>query len=451
MDELVAAGLDVARLNLSHGARNEHLTAAATVRAAGTAAGRDIGILVDLPGPKLRLGPLEAGAIELEVGTRVALAGGGDVLAGGDVFLPLQDAEVLSTLREGDRILLADGAAELRCVSEWHDGRVIAEVVHGGLVRSRAGVNVPADRFATEVVAAADDAQLALVADLAPDYVGQSFVRSAAEVTALRQRLPAGIRMVAKIETRPAVDAIESILGVADGIMIARGDLGVELPFESVPIVQKDLAAAALRAGRPSIVATQMLESMVDAPRPTRAEASDVANAILDGADAVMLSAETAIGSYPVEALRAAARIAVVTDQHASVPGLPGPDAARFEADRDARATTLAAVTMAHADPDVVALACFTRSGRTARLLSALRPSVGIRAFTASAEVARSLSLNRGVTATALSHAEAEEQLISDVILTQLRADQSMPPDAAVVLVRAGVGGGPNTLAILRL
>ena len=447
--ELVSAGLDVARINLSHGSHADHTAAARAIRSAAANAGRHVGILVDLPGPKLRLGNLVDDAIELSVGSTVAFGRHGRDTAPASVVLPLAERTDIDALQQGDRVLLADGAVELRVEVAAAGRGIVATVVSGSLVRSRAGVSIPAERIGGADLAAADDVHLPHLLRLAPDYVGQSFIRSAAEVAALRQRLPAGMRIVAKIETRPAVDAIESILEVADAIMVARGDLGVELPFESVPLVQKDLVTAALRAGRPSIVATQMLESMVDAPRPTRAEASDVANAILDGADAVMLSAETAIGSYPVAAVRAAGAIAAATDSRPSTSGRAVPDVEALEADPDARATTLAAVTMAHADPDVVALACFTRSGRTARLLSALRPHVPIRAFTPSAAVARSLSLHRGITATSLASTLADEGL-SEVIAAALVADESISPGAAVVLVRSSVGSGPNTLEVLR-
>jgi pyruvate kinase len=288
--------------------------------------------------------------------------------------------------------------------------------------------------------------------ELEPDFVGQSFVRSADDIRELRARLPERMRIVAKIETRPAVERIAAILEVADAIMVARGDLGVELPFEQVPLVQKDLVRAALAAGRPSIVATQMLESMVEAPRPTRAEASDVANAVLDGADAVMLSGETAIGAWPVEALRAAASICAATDVH-QAPSRPPLVTPAFEVDPDARAVGVAAIAMVDADPDVVGIACYTRSGRTARLLSALRPHVPIVAFTSTAACARSLSLRRGVQPVVLDVDDDDPGAIAKAVTEALAggvAGAESSAGKAVVLVQTSSAGGTNSLEVLR-
>jgi pyruvate kinase len=445
---LVREGLDVARVNLSHGSEDDHHRAAAAVRAAARAVGRPVGILVDLPGPKIRLAQLPGGQRDLRPGEQAWLSGPGD--AGPD-RLPLGDAAVLDNLRPGDRILLADGAAELRVITAGSP--VAVEVVRGGTVRSRQGVSVPAERMPADALGRADEALLPHLLDLAPDFVGESFVCSAADVALLRSRLPTGMQVVAKIETRPALEAQDEIIAAADAIMVARGDLGVELPFEQVPLAQKDLVRSALAAGKPSIVATQMLESMVHAARPTRAEAGDVANAILDGADAIMLSAETAVGRYPLEALRAAASISRSTDAH-QAPTRPPEGTPDFGVDHDARALALAAVAMADAHPEVVAMACYTHSGRTPRRLASLRPSVPILAFTPTPECARRLTLLRGVEPAVLEVQPDDPPSIARAVVEAIRAGRSgWRPERgdAVALVQTSVRGGPNALELLRL
>ena len=450
VDRLIEAGLDIARINFSHGTEAEHLHTAEVVRAAAAAAGRTVGILADLPGPKLRLGQLEPDPLELETGSTVELIG--PEATGTATSLRLADGSVATSLRLDDRILLADGAAELRVVGR-DDGVAICTVVRGGTVRSHQGVNVPAARLDPDALGHADEAVIPHLLAVAPDFAGQSFVRSAADVRLLRSRIPETIGIVAKIETRPAIDDIEAILEAADGIMVARGDLGVELPFEHVPLVQKDLVRAALAAGKPSIVATQMLESMIGAPRPTRAEAGDVANAIIDGADAVMLSGETAIGAFPLESLQAMERIAACTDAFKQ-PTRPPAGTPSFGPDVDARALATAAVSMADTDPDVVALACYTHSGRTPRRLSSLRPGVPIAAFTPTAPIARSLTLRRAVHPVVMAVDPEDPAAISEAVIHALRergSELDLRADDAIVLVQTSVRGGPNALELLRL
>ncbi len=449
VDRLVEAGLDIARINFSHGSDDDHLRAAEVVRTAAAAAGRQVGILVDLPGPKLRLARLHIEPVVLEPGAKVTLTG--PAVAASDTSLPLLDGAVAARLRIGDRVLLADGVAELRVIGSGHDA-AITEVVRGGQVRSRQGVNVPAERMVADALGRADEAVIPHLLEIHPDFAGQSFIRSARDVRTLRARLPDDIRIVAKIETRPALDDIEAILESADAIMVARGDLGVELPFEQVPLAQKDLVGAALKAGKPSIVATQMLESMTKAPRPTRAEASDVANAIIDGADAVMLSGETAVGDFPLESLRAAVRIASRTDAY-KAPTRPALGTPSFGPDIDARALAVAAVAMADSDPDVVGFACYTHSGRTPRRLSSLRPGMTIAAFTPTAACARSLTLQRGVHPIVMEVEPDDPVSISGAVIAALKAGRGalgLQPDDAIVLVQTSVRGGPNALELLR-
>ena len=449
VDRLIEAGLDIARINFSHGTPEDHLRTAEVVRAASVQSGRTVGILADLPGPKLRLGILHEDPVVLEPGSTVALSGPDTPSTEHD--LPLGDPDLAARLEPGDRVLLADGAAELR-VAAVQDGAAICEVVRGGPVRTRQGVSVPAERMSPDALDAADAAVIPHLLEVMPDFAGQSFVRSAADVKLLRSRIPDTIRIIAKIETRPALDSIDEILEAADGIMVARGDLGVELPFEQVPLAQKDLVRAALMAGKPSIVATQMLESMVTAPRPTRAEASDVANAIIDGADAVMLSGETAVGAWPLEAVRAMADIARETDVY-KTPTRPPAGTPSFGPDVDARALTLAAVSMADSDPDVVGMACYTHSGRTPRRLASMRPGRPIAAFTPTEAIARSLTLVRGVSPFVMAVEPEEPSAITEAVIAALRegkVELGLGEDDAIVLVQTSVRGGPNALELLR-
>ncbi|HUF06993.1 MAG TPA: pyruvate kinase [Candidatus Binatia bacterium] len=446
--ELIEAGMDVARINFSHGTPESRAGAGRGVRSAAEAAGRGVAILADLPGPKIRLGDLATETLTLEAGAAFALrpadARPGDA-SGAQVSYPRLGADLL----RGDRILLSDGAVELR-VSETGEREVLTEVVRGGTIRSRAGVSVPSDRLSEPALTDADRTWLPDALELGADYIGQSFVRRAADVSELRTLLgPSGPPIVAKIETRPAVEDFDAICGVADAVMIARGDLGVELPYEEVPILQKQLVRRALDRGVPTIVATQMLESMISAPRPTRAEASDVANAIFDGADAIMLSAETAIGAHPILAAQAAERIARLCEEKGAAHLAAG---APPNAETDADALAYAAVALAAADEDVSAIACYTRSGRTARILSALRPRVPIIAFSPSAVVVRRLALPYGVEARACVPPDGVEGRLG-LMAWLVGEDASVPPGSAVVLVAstAGTGTGPNLLEVHRV
>ncbi len=447
VDELAAAGMDVARINFSHGTPADHARSAETVRAAAEAAGRSVALLADLSGPKIRLGDLESDEIELVAGTPFTLHADpwphGDATAAG-----VSHASLADELQRRDRILLADGAAELRVTAT--SGRTIeTEVVRGGVIRPRAGVSVPAERLGGPSLTEKDRADVPRLLELGVDYVAQSFVRRASDVRDLRDLLgPEGPPIVAKIETRPAIDAFESICGEADAVMIARGDLGVELPYEEVPILQKQLVRHALDRGTPSIVATQMLESMISSPRPTRAEASDVANAIFDGADAIMLSGETAIGSHPVLAAEAAIRIARLCEDRgqkllpAGAP--PHPDS-------DASALAYAAAAVAATEHDVTAIACYTRTGRTARMIAALRPRVPVLAFSPSPDVLRRLALVHGVEPRACVPPPDTTGRLG-LMAWLLGEDEALPAGSAVVLVAstATPGSGPNLLELHR-
>jgi pyruvate kinase len=371
-------------------------------------------------------------------GQRFELRPGGD---GNDRGAATTYPGLADDLQAGDRVLLADGAVELTVVEI--DGSVVrTECVAGGVVRSAQGVNVPAERLGLPAVTERDREGLARALDLEVDLVAQSFVRDPADVRELRATMgDRYVPIVAKIETRPAVTNIEEILAEADAIMIARGDLGVELPMEQIPLIQKELVLAARATGRPAIVATQMLESMIHAPRPTRAEATDVANAVLDGADAVMLSGETAVGEHPFEAAAAAATIAAYVEEMGE----------RFRAERAPCRHTSEGAAVAHAaaqipfdDLGIVAITCYTETGRTARLLSAERPDVPVYAFIPPLDVRRAMCLLWGVEALPATTPDDTDAMIA-LMDEGLRAYEVAAAGDAVVMAAASPAGRTTT------
>jgi pyruvate kinase len=445
--DLVAAGMDVARLNFSHGTPASRAAGARATRAASDAAGTSVAVLADLAGPKIRIGDLEGRAVTLEAGRPFTLRMTGDATAS-STGARVSYAGLAADVRPGDRILLADGAVELRVTATAGD--VATEIVRGGTIRSRAGVSVPSDRLSTPALTAKDRADIPRALDIGADYVAQSFVRRATDIAALRSLLGEnGPPIVAKIETRAAIDDFDAILDEVDAVMIARGDMGVELPYEEVPLIQKQLVRRALDRGVPTIVATQMLESMLSSPRPTRAEASDVANAVFDGADAIMLSGETAIGAFPVLAAEAAVRIARICEErgaeHIAIGAPP-------QVESDAGAIAYAAVAVASAEPDIAGIACYTRTGRTARVISSLRPRVPIFAFSPDPAVVRRLALVHGVVARGcVPPAETSGRLA--LMAWLLGEARHVPPGSPVVLVAstAEPGTGPNVLEVHRV
>jgi pyruvate kinase len=387
---LIGAGVDVVRLNLSHGTWASHREAARVIRRESKAAGRHVMILADLPGPKIRLGALPGGRVSLAAGETVRLSGTGVTGA-----LPVLLPRLADAVAPGDRILLADGAVELE-VERVADNVVSCVVTIGGAVSSRKGISLPSASWAPAAFTPADRKALALAIDLGADAVALSFVGAASDIAAARRAATrlgaAGLPFVAKIETRRALADLEAIVAAADGVMVARGDLGVEIPPEEVPPAQRRIVAAARRAARPVIVATQMLVSMVVAPRPTRAEAADVAGAVWEGADAVMLSEETAVGSHPVEAVGTMARIIASAAREAAKDGpADAPDYGTSSA------IGRAACQLAR-DLRAAAIVAATESGHTALMVSRHRPPCPIVGLTPNRTTARRLSLLWGVT-----------------------------------------------------
>jgi len=401
LDEVLAAGVDVVRLNLSHGPIEEHLARLATVRAAAARTGRVIGVLADLPGPKVRAGRFpEAGAVLLE-GHEVALVpGDGDSTA---QRITVDYPTLLDDVGAGDRVVLGDGALSLRVdrVDRPNDC-VSCTVESGGRTTGRPGVHLPSERFRLSAPTAEDLVLAKAMADAGVDFIGLSFVRSAADVHQVRAAIaPSRAHLVAKIETTGAINDLAAIAAAADAVMVARGDLGIEWPLEDVPHLQKHIIRHCVAVGVPVITATQMLESMIHAPAPTRAEVSDVANAVFDGTDAVMLSGETAIGDHPAVVVRTMARIAERAEQEGDYRQWAkklGREQTRSDsiADPVTDAITHAAWQAAN-ELEVDAIICSTRSGRTARAMARFRPVTTLLGMSPDPHTVRTLSLVWGV------------------------------------------------------
>ena len=408
LTRMVEAGLDVARLNFSHGTREEHAENVERVREAASRAGRQVAILQDLPGPKLRIGPLREDLIDLRPGDTLTLVCGSDE-PGDEHRISIGWPGLSRNVEPGDVVYLADGRIRLR-VKATREQEVVTSVEIGGALASRQGLNLPGDTRGLQSVPHEDLELLRFGESIGVDLVALSFVREPGDITEVRRhtRIP----LIAKIEKPQAVQDAEQIIRAADCVMVARGDLGIELPIEDVPVVQKRLLALAGQLARPSITATQMLDSMVASSRPTRAEVTDVANAILDGTDAVMLSQETAVGAYPVEAVAMLAAIAERTERE-----LPYEQWNEQRVSRDARDP---AYTVAHSaceaarELGLAALLVPTLSGRSARLISAHRPQVPIYALSPGRETVRRCALMWGVTAGSMPRCEITEELIRD-------------------------------------
>lgn len=394
--QLINSGVNVFRLNFSHGTHDAHAEVYHRVRAAAVKAGSIIAVMQDLSGPKIRTTSLEGGTpLTLTDGSELRIRGGEGVGRPGLVFTPY--AELVASARPGDRLLLDDGHIELR-VTDGDGSELVTTVVNGGVLGENKGINAPGVTLPASAITAKDAVDLRFGLDLGVDYIALSFVQTADDLLRARQIMDeAGKRvpLIAKIERPAALQNLPAILELAQAIMVARGDLGLEMPLEQVPRVQKEVIRASRAAGRPVIVATQVLESMRVDPRPTRAEVSDAANAVGEGADAIMLAGETAVGAWPDKTVRTLATIIVEAER------APSTEIVRPTVDPTGsvhgRALCEAAVTLAttgRAD----AIVAVTREGKTARLLSALRPEIRVIAVTASESVAGTLALMRGLT-----------------------------------------------------
>jgi pyruvate kinase len=443
---MVEAGVDVARLNFSHGDRDIHAENAERIRQAAESAGRQVAILQDLPGPKIRIGAVKDDIAELKPGETLVLCCGSTEV-GNEQRLSVSWGGLAAAVDPGDVVYLADGAIRLRVVTVREgDGEIETAVEIGGSVVSRQGLNIPGSTRGLPAVPEEDLDMLRFGDSIGVDLVALSFVRTAEDVTNVRKhtRLP----LIAKIEKPQAVDAAEEIIRSADCVMVARGDLGIELPIEDVPIVQKQLLRIAGRLARPSITATQMLDSMVSSSRPTRAEVADVANAILDGTDAVMLSQETAIGAFPVEAVAMMASVAERTEH--SLPYKPWNEERVRRDARDPAYTVAYSACAAARELHLAALVVPTLSGRSARLLSAHRPQVPIYALSPGKETVRRCSLMWGVQAASMRRHEITEALIADAAHRVVELGWVKP--GARVGITAGLPSGrPGTTSLVQI
>jgi pyruvate kinase len=441
--KLILAGLDVARLNFSHGTQEEHGRSIKMIREAALGVGRSIAILQDLQGPRIRIGQLDA-PVPVTAGQSITLT---TDTAEADK-IPVTYAALPGDVKAGDRILIDDGLIEL-VVAGTSRNSVETQVITGGLIKSHKGMNLPGVTVSAPTLGEKDRADMAFGLSQSVDYIGLSFVRGPDDLTAARElvrRSGGDAALIAKIERPEAVARLEEILAVSEGVMIARGDLAIETSPEAVPLIQKQIIQACSRSHVPVITATQMLESMTDHPRPTRAEASDVANAVLDGTDALMLSGETAAGRYPIEAVRTMARIIEATESgtqprpHDDAPGRPlaFPQA------------ICAAGARAASEIRAKVVVAFTESGTTARLLSKERPDVPIVAYTPYEGIRRRMALYWGVLPKAMRTIPNTDELIRE-LETSLRAEKLADSgDRLVILLGApaGTAGGTNLMKL---
>ncbi len=442
---LIEAGLNVARINFSHGTHEQHAQTIALVRDLARELKRPVAILGDLQGPRIRIGVLSQ-PLQLVPGREVILAHEGEEEAGD---IPVTYTQLSHDVSAGSRILINDGLLELK-VLQVLGKRVRCEVVFGGELKSNKGINLPGIAVSAPSITEKDRADVAFAVEQDLDYIALSFVRRAEDLWQLRGLVPSSMMIVAKVEKDVALNNIETIVAASDAIMVARGDLGVELPFERVPVAQKQIIALCNRMGRPVITATQMLESMITHPRPTRAEASDVANAILDGTDAVMLSAETAAGAYPRLAVEAMQRIIVEIEQRSKLDSANKekrrmPDHKHEVAEAIASAVS-AAVKMLHAP----AIVCFTKSGSTARVVSSMRPAVTVVACTDLEKTYRQLALVWGVVPELVPRKDNYEELVIEGLAAVRRLNLADPGDH--IVVTAGVPfDTPGTTNFMRV
>ena len=442
------AGMAVARINFSHGAHEDHARRIEIVRRVAGEMGRIVAIMADLQGPKLRVGLLPESGMQLVEGETVSLVN--EPSATDPATIPVPHPEVLRDMHQGDRILLDDGLLELLVVDRG-DNRARAQVVAGGVLTSRKGLSLPHTSLKMPSVTGKDQADAAFALEQQVDYFALSFVRCKDDVEHLRAWLRergAGTPIIAKIEKQEALDCIEEILSASDGLMVARGDLGVEAPAEEVPMAQKRIIRACNEAGKPVITATQMLDSMIRNPRPTRAEASDVANAILDGSDAIMLSGETAVGRYAVAAVQTMARIAAVTER--SMPYTQWLRRALQAASRSVTDAISQVTCEIAAELKARAIITSTASGQTAQQVASHRPATPIIAPTPSPSTCRQLALVWGVEPLLVDRFANTDAMIVTVI--EAARSRGLIQDGDLVVITAGMPlGGAGLTNMLKV
>jgi pyruvate kinase len=445
--KLIEAGMDVARLNMSHGSHADHEKAYRMVREAADETGHGVGVFADLQGPKIRLGRFADGPVELEEGARFAITTR-DV--DGDATICSTTYEGLpGDVSAGDQVLIDDGKIHLRVV-EVAGNDVHTEVEVGGEVSNNKGINLPGVAVSVPALSEKDEEDLRWALRVSVDFIALSFVRTGADVDRVREIMrEEGVMLpvIAKIEKPQAIDNLEDVIRAFDAVMVARGDLGVELPLERVPVLQKRVVETARRNAKPVIVATQMLESMISNPRPTRAEASDVANAVLDGADALMLSGETSVGEYPLEAVQTMERIAANVEEHGSV-------VANIDWQPRTRGGVIAKAAAEVAERvGAQYLVAFTQSGDSARRLSRLRTPVPILAFTPEDKVRCQLALTWGVETFKTDPVEHTDEMVRQVDEQLLKIGRVKEGDLVVIIAGSppGIAGSTNALRIHRM
>jgi pyruvate kinase len=445
---IIDAGVDVARMNLSHGTYEVHEEVYENVRRAAEAAGRAVAVLIDLQGPKIRLGKFEGGPYELAVGDTFRITT--EDIVGNKEISSTTFKGLPEDVKPGDPLLIDDGKVTLRVTAV--DGQVVTTKVEvPGAVSNNKGINLPGVAVNVPALSEKDEADLRWGLGLGADLIALSFVRSADDVVRVHEIMAEEgrkIPVIAKIEKPQAVDNLEGIIDAFDGIMVARGDLGVELPLEAVPIVQKQAVELCRRMAKPVIVATQMLESMISSPRPTRAETSDVANAVLDGTDAVMLSGETSVGEFPVITVQTMARIIESTEEH----GLERIPPLGVKPRTQGGAITLAAAEVADF-VEAKFLCVFTQSGDSARRMARLRSSIPMLAFTPEVGILRRMALTWGIRSflvDMVTHTDAMYKQVDDILVAQGLAEVG---DKVVVISGSppGITGSTNDLRVHRI
>jgi pyruvate kinase len=451
IDKFLDAGMDVARLNFSHGRHADHAEVIARIRTASRHHRRAIALLQDLQGPKIRTGKLKAGraGVELVAGQQLTITVEEEVL-GDATLVSTTYVHLAEDVRAGDRILMDDGLLELRVLDS--DGvRVRTEVVEGGTLGESKGINLPGVKLRADAMSEKDRADMAFGLANGVDFVGLSFVRSPDDIVRCREemhRCGRVVPIIAKIEKPEALEVLDAIVAASDGLMVARGDLGVEIQPERVPGIQKDICRRASAAGKPVIIATQMLNSMIDHPRPTRAEASDVANAIWDGADAVMMSGETASGRFPLQSLQMMDRIVREAEATLSSVRTPLQERRGFRADFP-EVTAVAACRAAEASGAAL-ICCFTLSGSTARLVSRQRPTVPIVGFSPDQDIRRRLALYWGVVPRVMEPVKNTD-LVADLVSERLLEEKLCSPGDRIVLIHGspiGIAGQTNSIRL---
>ncbi len=445
---LWTAGVDVFRINMSHTPHDRLRGFVADIRAIESANGRPIAILADLQGPKLRLGPFEHGKEMLEPDALFVLDS--DPTPGSAARVHLPHPEILEALAVGDALLIDDGKVRL-VATEVAPGRAVTRVVVGGAVSNRKGVSVPDTVIPVSALTDKDRSDLEAALDAGVDWIALSFVQRPEDVAEVKKVARGRAGVMAKIEKPQGVQRLDEIMELADAVMVARGDLGVEMPLESVPGIQKRITRLCRKCGKPVVVATQMLESMITSPVPTRAEVSDVATAIFEGADAIMLSAESAAGQYPIEAVGMMNRIACEVERDATYRGVianqrPEPDGSGADAIADA-------ARFIAEDLEMAAIVCWTSTGATALRVARERPNAPILALSPNLSTARRLSLTWGVHAIRTDDARDLDDLVERSCSSALAESFATPGDRIIVVagVPLGTPGATNMLRIARI